>query len=986
MKPFLKQVADHYYDRGDISSRCFVFPNRRSMVFFRKWLSMRVAEGGADSKPIKAPQMLTVNDLFYKIGNLHVTDKVTLLVELYDCYKELNPKAETLDEFIFWGDVILGDFNDVDKYLASPKQLFANIADYKAIQDSFSYLTDVQREAIERFISHFNDRNGRLTVNLDSENPNVKERFLQIWNILYPLYLKYNEVLRSKGMAYEGMVYRTFAESLADTSIDELLKDSFSPETSFVIVGLNALNECEKTLLRRMRNCGKAEFCWDWAGSMIKDEKNRSSFFMTENVREFPQAFELDDEGVGTTSFNSLSVPSSYGQVKHLAPILEQLGYKDDALGSSSNTAVVIPDETLLMPLLNSVPEHIMDINVTMGYPMSASELYVLMYDVAMMQMHLRKKESGWHFYHKQVWDMLSSGIIKTLVSSEGMEECKDRIARVRQDGKYYISQEDLSGFPLLDVLFRPVTTEPFVADAAQVDALAVYLQDVVTFLASKLSGYPDMAVELEFARRWYSSINSLRAKKLSVQPMTFVRLLESLMSGLTIPFRGEPLKGLQIMGPLETRALDFRNVIIFSCNEGMFPRRNVSSSFIPPDLRKAFSLPTYEYQDAIWAYYFYRLVSRAENVWMVYDSRTEGLKRGEESRYIKQLRYHFGIDVRHHVAEAGLSSSPEVEQDLCKTDEMMERIGSMTYSVSALQNYVICPMKFCYQSVLQLKKDEDVAESLDNAMIGNVYHNAMWALYHGEDAMKSDGPFEKLEENDASGMPVVSASYLEGWLDREEDIMKKVVSLIKAELNTDEISGRDLVVQRVIVRYVLETIRKDLLLLSRYGASAFEIIGLEKKIFVEMYGVRFFGVVDRIDSIVPGTVRMVDYKTGNDSPSVIAVTDDIAEGAVNKIFDAEYGVRKENKAALQFHIYDRMAQNSGLVSGAGQICNSLYATSDLFRNVPAVFPMSGKFSELMDERVQGMIDEIRDRNVPFRRTQEADACSYCDFKMICGR
>ena len=986
MKPFLKQVADHYYDRGDISSRCFVFPNRRSMVFFRKWLSMRVAEAGVDSKPIKAPQMLTVNDLFYRIGNLHVTDKVTLLVELYDCYKELNPKAESLDEFIFWGDVILGDFNDVDKYLASPKQLFANVADYKAIQDSFSYLTDVQRQAIESFISHFNDRNGRLTVDIDSDNPNVKERFLQIWNILYPLYVRYNEVLRSKGMAYEGMVYRAFAESLSDTSLDDILKDSFSEDTSFVIVGLNALNECEKTLLRRMKNCGKAEFCWDWSGSMIKDAKNRSSFFMTDNVREFPQAFELDDEGVDRTSFNSLSVPSSYGQVKHLASILERIGYKDDTLGNSSNTAVVIPDETLLMPLLNSVPEDIMDINVTMGYPMSASELYVLMYDVAMMQMHLRKKETGWHFYHKQVWDILSSGIMKTLVSSEDMQECKARIARVRQDGKYYIPQEDLSGFPLLDVLFRPVASEPLVADAAQTDALAVYLQDVVTVIASKLAHYPDMAVELEFARRWYSSINSLRAKKLAVQPMTFVRLLKSLMAGLTIPFKGEPLKGLQIMGPLETRALDFRNVIIFSCNEGMFPRRNVSSSFIPPDLRKAFSLPTYEFQDAIWAYYFYRLVSRAENVWMVYDSRTEGLKRGEESRYIKQLRYHFGIEVKHHVAEAGLSSSPDVEQDLVKTDEMMERIEQMTYSVSALQNYVSCPAKFCYQSVLKLKKDEDVAESLDNAMIGNVYHNAMWALYHGEDAMKSDGPFEKLDGNEAAGMPVVSASYLEGWLDREDEIRKKVVSLMKAELNADEISGRDLVVQRVIVRYVMETIRKDLLLLSRYGAAAFEMIGLEKKIFVEMYGVRFFGVVDRIDSIVPGTVRMVDYKTGNDCPSVIAVTDDMAEGAVAKIFDAEYGVRKENKAALQFHIYDRMAQKAGLVSGAGQICNSLYATSDLFRNVPAVFPMSGKFSELMDERVQGIIDEIRDRNVSFRKTQETEACAYCDFRMICGR
>ena len=976
MTPFLKQVADHYIDRGDISSRCFVFPNRRSMVFFRKWLSTRVAESALKrgTGPVKAPLMLTVNDLFYRIGGLHVTDKVTLLVELYDCYKDLNPKPETLDEFIFWGDVILGDFNDVDKYLASPKQLFANVADYKAIQDTFSYLSDVQREAIESFMAHFNDRS------------DIKERFLQIWNILYPLYVRYNAVLSEKGMAYEGMVYRAFAESLTDRSLEDLLSDSFSPDISFVIVGLNALNECEKTLLRRLRDCGRAEFCWDWSGDMIRDRKHRSSFFMADNVREFPPAFRLDDDGVGKASFNSLSVPSSYGQVKHLAPILERLGYRDNALAGCSDTAVVIPDETLLMPLLNSVPENISDINVTMGYPMTASELYVVMSDIAMMQMHLRKKETGWHFYHKQVWDILSSGIMKTLLAAEGMEECRMKISHIRQEGKYYIPQEDLSGFPLLDVIFRPVAEEPLSADAEQTERLAAYLQEVTAFLAPLLSHRDDMAVELEFARKWYSSINSLRAKKLAVQPMTFVRLLNSLMAGLSVPFKGEPLKGLQIMGPLETRALDFRNVIIFSCNEGMFPRRNVSSSFIPPDLRKAFSLPTYEYQDAIWAYYFYRLVSRAENVWMVYDSRSEGLKRGEESRYIKQLRYHFGVDVKHHVAEAGLSSYQDVDEGLAKTDDVMKAIDGLTYSVSALQNYVSCPMKFCYQSVLKLSRDEDVAESLDNAMIGNVYHNAMWSLYHGEEAMRSDGSFEKLEDTHGAGMPKVTASYLESWLGREDEVRSRVISLMKAELNTDEITGRDLVVQRVIVRYVMETIRKDILLLARYGADAFEIIGLEKKIFVELYGVRFFGVVDRIDSIVPGTVRMVDYKTGNDSPSVIAVTDDMAEAAVSRIFDEGYDVKKSSKAALQFHIYDRMAQEAGLVSDIGQVCNSLYATSDLFRNVPSVFPVSGKFSELMDVRVKALIDEIRDREVPFRRTEDTDACRYCDYKMICGR
>ena len=534
-------------------------------------------------------------------------------------------------------------------------------------------------------------------------------------------------------------------------------------------------------------------------------------------------------------------------------------------------------------------------------------------------------------------------------------------------------------------MVFRAVVQDPSATDVQQVRGFADYLQDCVGFIAPMLSDDPDMAIELEFAKRYYTSINSLKARNMAVQPATFARLLDSMMSGVSVPFKGEPLKGLQIMGPLETRALDFRNVLILSCNEGMFPRRNVSSSFVPPELRKAFGLPTYEYQDAIWAYYFYRLVSRAENVWMVYDSRTEGLKKGEESRYIKQLKYHFGVDVRCHVAGAALAACSETDKEMPKTDEMMKILESMTFSASGLQNYVFCPMKFCYSSVLKLKKDEDVAESLDNAMIGNVYHNAMWALYHGEEAMLSDGPFEKLQEHSDVGMSTVSAGYLASWLEREDEIKAKVASLMRQELNADEITGRDLVVQRVIVRYVLETIRRDISLLGGEGGRSFEILGLEKKVKAEIHGARFFGVIDRIDSLTPGMVRLVDYKSGADMPSVIAVSDSSAETAVSRIFDAPYKTRKENKAALQFYIYDRMVMNAGLASH-GQICNSMYSTSDLFRNTPAVTPLSPKFAELMDARLKTVLDEIRDKDVPFRRTEDEDACTYCDFKMICGR
>lgn len=985
MTPFLKQVADHYYNAGDIGSRCFIFPNRRAMVFFSRWLKDRVREACRDGNggPLLAPQMYTVNDFFAKVSGCSTSDRIGLLLELYDVYKELNPKAEPLDEFIFWGDVILGDFNDVDKHLADPGQLFTNVSDFKAIQDTYSYLTDTQRSAIEGFVSHFSDRNGRLTVDLGSERKDVKARFLQIWNILYPMYVRYRERLAQKGMSYEGMMYRALADRLSDHPVDVIMDGCFSSDVSFVFIGLNALNECEKFLMRKLRDCGRAEFCWDWVGEMTRDRKNRASFFMSENYREFPPAFDVSWEGVGKASFNVLSVPSSYGQVKYLDGILDRLRYSQDEEMSGSETTVVLPDEGLLMPLLNSVPPRVNDINVTMGYPMSASRFYVLMSDIAAMQLHLRRKRNGWHYYHKQVWDVLSSGMLRSLM--EGMEGCTGRVNDVRKTGKYYIPQEDLSGYPLLDMIFRPVVQDQTLADKEQVDALASYLQEVVAFVAPMMSSDPDMAIELEFARKYYNSINLLRTRCLAVKPATFLRLLDSLMEGVTVPFRGEPLKGLQIMGPLETRALDFRNVIIMSCNEGMFPRRNVSSSFIPPELRKAFGLPTYEYQDAIWAYYFYRLVCRAENVWMLYDSRTEGLKRGEESRYIKQLKYHFGVDVKFYVAGAGMISGADADDTMQKTDAMMEVIGDMSFSASALQNYVFCPMKFCYSSVLNLKKDEDVAESLDNAMIGNVYHNTMWAIYYGEEAVLSEEPLDKLDRQVSGGQEMVSREYLKSWLEREEAVKARVVSLMKAELKVDEVAGRDLVVQRVILRYVMETLRKDILLLERYGVDSFSIIGLEKRVNARIHGARFFGVIDRIDSLAPGMIRLSDYKSGADVSKVIAVTDADAEKVVQMIFDAPYKKRKEYKAALQFYIYDRMVREAGLADG-GLLCNSMYSTSELFKEVPAVYPLSAVFDELMDGRLKGILDEIRDRNVPFCRTEETDACTYCDFRMICGR
>ena len=963
MRPFLKQVADYYYALGDISKKCFVFPNRRSMVFFSKYL----CEAVRGNAPVLAPQMLTINDLFYKVAGLQPSDRVRLLVELYKCYKNLNAKAETLDEFVFWGDVILADFNDVDKYLVDSDQLFTNIADYKSIQDTFEYLTPEQKKAIEAFVSHFNDQSGRLTVDLETDNPNVKGRFLQIWNLLLPLYDSYRDSLRSNGMAYEGMVYRDLADRLKADSVEEVFGSVFKADTGFVFVGLNALSESEKMLLRKLRDAGRAEFCWDWSGEMIQDSQNRSSFFMKENIHEFPQACKWDLEGVQAPQVNVVSVSSSVGQAKRLPDILRSIAatrYSGDMSAIGADCAVVLPDENLLRPVLNSIPEDVKDINVTMGLPMTGSLLYSLMSDIASVQLNAVRRKDKTLFYHKQVWDVFSNEVFRKIADEQTLE----KVAAIRKEARHYVPEEDFWVTPLLSTIFRPVLTDMKSALAEQIYAFSDYLRDVVKVLASRIADDSTLSLELEFAREYYRNVNILKENGLEVLPVTYVRLLNQLLGSVSVPFKGEPLRGLQIMGPLEMRALDFKDLVIMSANEGTFPRRNVSSSFVPPELRKGFGMPTYEYQDAVWAYYFYRMISRVETVWMLVDSRTEGLKSGEESRYIKQLEYHFGLPINRYVVKYDSMKTAQLSE-ISKTEEDVQVIKDTSLSATTLQNYLACPAKFYYSTVKGLRAEEEVSESLDYGMFGTIFHETMRLLYSCEDGQ--------------TPLKLITRDYIKSWLSRDLEIKTMVKSLIMKEMNAMEVSGRNLVVADVIVKYVKKTLSCDLELLENARRPHFVILGLEGKVPGVFGGQKFKGYIDRLDSLNEGEVRVVDYKTGKVLENDENINDDNAEAIADMIFDPS--AKERPKIALQFYIYDMLLQDDPRVKGMA-ITNSVYSTAHLFSDVPAVKPLNRKFYDAMSERLGKLLEEMYDVDVPFKRTDDDKVCTYCDFKMICGR
>lgn len=952
------------------------------MVFFRKYLSEAVADPAINASvpghggrvlPLASPSMLTIGDFFQKATAAVPADKVSLILSLYDVYRASlseGQAADSLDDFVFWGDMILSDFDDVDKYLADADRLFVNISDLHDIGDPLDGLDARQLEALSRLLAHFGgDAGGR-----------VKKEFRHIWNLMAPMYKALNEELSSQGLAYEGMIYRRLAEKVKEEGASALLETGFTGTEKMVFVGLNALNNCEKVVLGALRREGLAEFCWDFGGDVMSDPENQASRFMEENMAAFPQAFELEDHDLPRPEINVVAVPSATAQTTLLPHIL-----KESRCPDWSDFAIVLPDESLLVPVLNSIPPEIPDINVTMGYPMASSSMYSLMNALVAMQMHLRRSSDGkWSFYHKQVSAVFANEIFRRAAGPDGVEYSEKLLSLA----KYYMPQEDFDGNDFFRQVFRPVVTDPAVADRGQIAALENYLSVLVTLFGKTVAASAELGIETEFARRYLQSLNLLASKQLTLLPQTYSRLLGQLTGGASVPFNGEPLKGLQIMGPLEMRALDFSTLVIMSANEAVFPRRSVSASFIPPQLREAFGLPTYVFQDRVWAYYFYRMVRRAGKIWMLYDSRTEGVKSGEESRYIKQIDYLYRdyFDLHRFVLGTELKAGPVTPP--VKQASHLEPFfsGEKRLSATALGNYLGCPAKFYYGSVLGLSEDRQVAESLDNGMIGSVFHAVMQSIYFCPEAMAADVDVSEPHQAAALSdkrLKYIDEAYIRLWLGRKKAIEAKIRALMVSKMNGVQIAGRDLVTLGVIRHYVIKTLERDLETLK--GGRHFEIKGLELRRSMRIGRFSFTGIIDRLDSLSPGTLRIVDYKTGKVRDEEISIRDEQVERLAAKLFDHKTSENDRPKIAFQLYLYDKMlSEDPEFMDYAFENC--IYQISELFKGVPPSSPVSKAFIEEMDKGLQATLQELSDLSVPWNLTEDTRMCAYCDFKDICGR
>lgn len=963
MIPFLYNVAQAYYKSygQEISRYTFVFPNRRAGIFFQHYLSQIAG------RPIFSPEILTVTDLFEKLSPYKKADRIEMLFLLYDIYIRVSSSTETFDEFLYWGEMLLNDFDDVDKYLVDAQQLFRNIHDLKEIDAGFDYLTESQIEAIRRFWSNF------LPI---GENDKKKD-FLEMWEVLFQLYTSLREQLHSRGMAYEGMIFRDVTERLANDTDYKL------PFEKVIFVGLNGHSKSEETLLKYLHKRKIADFYWDYSSPLVRDPQNKASFFIDRNKMLFPTQLTLEPEelSMDLPVVEVIGIPSAVGQAKYVHSIIRSLMDEKQITSSTQamNTALVLPDENLLLPALYSIPGEIDKINVTMGYNLGNSSISGLMEHVFELQRNIRRSENYTGFYYKPVLAILNHRYITNVAS----DEAKVLRTNIIQYNKTTVSSQDLQGHSLFQLIFRPVFNWQDIPD---------YLQSILSALNRTLSvnkknegkeediNARSIDIECEFIVEYYKTINKMDEALKNVSPEmsvdTYFKLLRKLIVGISVPFRGEPLSGLQIMGVLETRALDFDNLIILSMNEGIFPLKKAASSFVPYNLRKGFDLPTYEHQDSIFSYHFYRMINRAKRIYLLYDTRTEGLQTGEVSRYYNQIKhlYNDSFDIREKLAVYKVSSTESLAISIQKTPRIMEKMnvflqgGDKRLSASSINTYLNCPLQFYFSVVENMEEEDEIAETIEASTFGTIFHSIMEWLYEPfKGKMITADLLHNISKNNKLLTEMIERSFAENYFKSEK---------------VKRLTGQNYLTGEVLRKYIRQVLATDAKLTPFIYIDSEERV---KKDYLLPSGkvVSLKGIIDRVDE-VKGHTRIIDYKTGKGVLRYKKMKD---------LFDKE--MKDRPKAVMQVFMYSHLY----LLDHPDKILEpGIYYLRNLFDTKfdPDVISKSdrgdGRITDFSEYRAEfteyfdACLEEIFDPQVPFSQTPTGEACKWCIFTNICKK
>lgn len=959
MESFLKLVAADLYKHteGNLAHTAVVFPNKRAGLFFNEYLAQE------SESPIWSPAYVSISELFRSLSPWEVGDPVKLVCELYKIFRRETQSTETLDDFYFWGEMLISDFDDADKNKVDTDKLFSNLQDLRNIMDDYTFIDDEQEEAIRQFFQNFSIE--RRTA--------LKERFISLWDVLGNIYKGFRESLASQNIAYEGMMYRHVIEHL---DVDKL------PYKKYVFVGFNVLNKVEHTLFTQLKDAGKAVFYWDYDEFYMKENRqavtHEAGEFIRRNLRDFPSPLSGE-------LFKNLSKPK---EVHYIASSTEnaQARYlpqwiRNNLTTPEKETAVVLCNEALLQPVLHSLPAEVKHVNITMGFPLSQTPVYSFL--IALLELHTHgfNFKSG-RYTFQSVVTLLKHPYTRQLT---GQAELLEK--ELTRNNRFYPLPGELGKDEFLTRLFTPLS-----GNLNLCIRLSETLQQVAGIYQANTSGTEDTDAFNQLYReslfKAYTTINRFRTlieeDELTVQSETFRRLLVKVLSATNIPFHGEPAIGMQVMGVLETRNLDFRHLVLLSVNEGQLPKSGGDSSFIPYNLRKAFGMTTIEHKIAVYAYYFYRLLQRAERITLMYNTSSDGLNRGEWSRFMLQFLIEWPHPITRQFLEAGQSPQGTSPITVEKTPDVMRRMQSLfdvranpkaKFSPSALNYYLDCPLKFYYRYVAGLSAPDEVSAEIDSATFGSIFHYAAEHIYkdlttHGKVINKE--ALETLLRNEVKLQDYVDTAF--------KKLFFNVPQNEKPEYN-----GVQLINSAVIARYLKQLLQNDL----RYAPFTFIASEMEVDEPIDIQtpkGViksRIGGIIDRMDS-KDGTLRIVDYKTGGDAdtpPHVesLFIPDKKRSNYVFQTFlYAAIMCRKQPTmkiAPALLYIHRAATETYSPVIQMGEPRKPKEAVEDF-----------SKYEKEYRERLQGLLEEIFNPEKSFAQTEIIEKCTYCDFKALCKR
>ena len=939
-------------------------PSKRARLFFAEALS-QVA-----SRPIWEPLYSSIDELMCGLSDLRKVDKLRLVAELYRVYSKYH--EETFDEFYHWGEVLLADFDMVDKYMVDASKLFANISDLKELESDISYLSAEQIEMINRFWRTITGGDRGVV-----EGSNAKNRFLKIWQSLGAIYDEFRNRLRRLGVGYTGMIYREAVERLMRGEV------ALQEDKRYVFIGFNALSKCEKSLLHHIKNRGRAEFYWDYDIYYTENKFQEAGMFIRENLSQFGAVEGVSNDNFrNINSINVLSTSSNVAQCQCVVDILEDIASRNGGR-LDKDTAIVLTDENLLMPLLYALPkkfkvrndergEELPAINVTMGYPLRNTLAYSFVERLLALQKNSRSDKYGEQtFYHVDVDGLLSHPYIAD-ISTAQYSELRGEIIKHRL---FQVPQSMITTTPLLQKLFRRVEGWRGYSD---------YLLQVVEEIVLS----PNEGEENAFRAEYLAVISEAIAKLSNIVEQCNIDISESVYRSLVrrylqaekISFTGEPLQGLQIMGILETRNLDFKNVILLSMTDNNFPGSHASDkSFIPYGLRFGFDIPTSEHHEGVYAYYFYRLIERAENLYMLYSSTADDKSTGEPSRYIRQMEYETNFDIRFSNVGVKVSLSEgcdiEVEKNYEVFGKLLRYTGDRTLSPTAFSTYVKCPLRFYFNFVERLRPEDELEESVDNMTFGNIFHEAADILYS-----KIEGDAE----------PAKRLAELRSRGEVEKSVDKAIAKVYFQRENEPlpELGGELIIIRNIVREYLGKNLLDYDIRNGEFSVWECECdvdMTLPIEVRGEHFDVHLAGRADRIDSLNNGLLRIIDYKTGKPR---------LNYSGIEALFHGEPIATKRESNIINTLLYSMMLSHKmgrdvrPELYYVGSMVREEYSprfVESIDRKSRTLDAYSGCAEEFESE-VKATLREMFDRTIPFSQCEDSSACKYCDYCSICNR